>query len=81
MKVVCITNIPDGRKGDAYSDITPGKIYEKIENEAENLFKDKRRSVIWIQNDTGERSWYLKDMFISLEECRDGKLNNILNER
>lgn len=81
MKVVCITNIPYGRKGDSYSDITPGKTYE-IENEAGNLisplFKATSRSVIWIQNDTGGRSWYSKDMFISLEEWRERQLKKIL---
>jgi len=77
MKVVCVTNIPYGRRGDSYSDITPGKIYQ-LENEAGNLFKDKRRSVIWIQNDTGGRSWYSKDMFISLEEWRERQLKKIL---
>jgi len=81
MKVVCITNIPYGRKGDSYSDITPGKTYE-IENEAGNLispmFKAKMRSVIWIQNDTGGGSWYPKDMFISLDEWRERQLKKIL---
>jgi len=78
MKVVCITNIPYGRRGDSYSDITPGKIYE-IENEAGDLFKlNFGWSVIWIQNDTGGGSWYPKDMFISLEEWRQKQLDKIL---
>lgn len=71
MKVVCVTNKVisyDGRI-DEYSDITSEKIYEVLD-ETEDFF--------WIKNDTGSESWYLKDMFVSLEEWREKQINSVL---
>ncbi len=86
MKVVCINNIRYNLCQTGYSrlftgnlqglipNITPGKTYDSDES------KDGSSAdlpLLWIVDDTGVSSWYLKDLFVSLEEWREEKLKEL----
>lgn len=67
MKIICIDNC--SLEIGTTSPITPGKIYESIET-----FSNKE---YFITNDTGFKSWEQKENFITLEEFREQKLNEL----
>jgi hypothetical protein len=51
--------------------LTNGKIYGVI-NEG------NRENIIFIFNDYGIKRWYSRDRFMTIEEYRNSKINNIL---
>ena len=68
MKLMCVNNL--SLEEGSISPITPGKIYESVDS-----FSNKD---YFITNDTGFKSWELKENFITLEEWRDKQLNQLL---
>lgn len=77
MKVVCITTV---HKVFNPTTLTIGKVYEvknmNNNSSAPTLFKDYYNGV----DDSGNKSWMLKDLFIPLREYRKKKLEKLNNE-
>ena len=65
MKIVCINNTKDGVK---VNNLTQGKVYDSL-----NINKYR----IVIVNDKGVKEWYNNELFISLHEWRDLRLNEL----
>ena len=64
MKVKCIGNVGE-------SNLTIGKTYE-VTRKDENLY--------WIINDKGIEDWYPKELFKTLAEMRNDKINKLLED-
>jgi len=70
MKVVCVRNFKS--QGLQY-ELTFGKIYNAIESK---FLLDDWTLVV---NDKGNTELYSKEVFITLEEWRNNKINKIIN--
>ena len=70
MIIKCITKNLD-MSGLGYSFITPGKLYEVLNYKSET---DKYYNII---NDRGDKDRFLKTCFVSLDEIRNDKLNQL----
>jgi hypothetical protein len=68
MKLICINN--SSLEIGSIAPITPGNIYETEPNNDINLN-------YLVMNDASFKSWELKENFITLEEFRDNKLNDL----
>jgi hypothetical protein len=67
VKVVCIDNTADRWKT---NDITTNKTYL-----VESIFQ--KGDLIFINNDKGEKEWYNSKLFITLEEFREKRLEDL----
>jgi hypothetical protein len=74
VKVVCINNTKDGVK---VSNLTQGKVYDSY---SQSVGPDDFTTIgrILIVNDKGVKEWYNNELFISLHEWRDWRLNEIV---
>jgi len=52
-------------------------IYELTYGRAYDILGDYGKSNLWIINDKGETTFYLKTLFVSLEEWREIQLNKL----
>ena len=71
-KIVCISNKPIPGSSEITQSLTEGKIYETTDNPSNND--------VCVINDKGIEVNYSSSRFIKLEEWRERKLNEILNE-
>jgi len=78
MKVICIDDVTDILNfGDGVKELTWGKEYEIIHFYQE---KEGRNQQVIIRNDKGINNDYRLSRFLTLEEFRDKRLNDILDK-
>lgn len=72
MKVVCIKKY---RSTSLVYELTYGKVYDTLPGCGLSGIDDQN---YWIINDRGNKEYYMKSKFLTLEEFRNRKIQNIL---